>query len=137
MRLLLLLGLALAAAPVAAAAQATATLRDWWAACDEQRTCWAFGFSEDGADAMAFIRIERSGSGGAEPAVVLAAGQWEGEASAPSATLRVSIDGVARPALKAHLEEDRRYLETWAVPAGRSTVRQHEIHAANLERHGR
>lgn len=53
---------------------------------------------------------------------------------------RLVVPGHGSPAdgaaALARLEEDRRYLSDWRVPASRSTVRQHEIHAANLERHG-
>ena len=38
---------------------------------------------------------------------------------------------------KRRLEEDLRYLDTHEIPPARDTPRQREIHAANLERHGR
>ena len=53
---------------------------------------------------------------------------------------RLVVPGHGSPADAAtaleRLHAARRYLDTWQVPPGYDTVRQHEIHAANLERHG-
>ena len=57
-RTLLLIAAALALASPARATEAQ--FRDWWAACDEQRTCWAFGFAPEDRPGEAFVRIERS-----------------------------------------------------------------------------
>jgi hypothetical protein len=89
---MLLLGLA-AALPCPAAAQETAELRDWWAACDPQRTCWAFGFSEDGAEQSGFVRIARSGASGAAPEVIIGPSLWEEQAAKPGSRVRATVDG--------------------------------------------
>ena len=107
--LLMLLACVAVALPRPAAAQETAGLREWWAACDARRTCWAFGFTDAGADPLGFVRIERGGAAGAEPVVVLATGLWEGEEQRPTATMRVSVDGAPGPVLTARAGEDHAF----------------------------
>jgi len=89
-----------------AAAQAKADFRDLWAACDEQRTCWAFGFTEDGSDPSGFVRIERGGEPQAAPTAILGVGLWEEALRAPSTSMRVSVDGVGTLVAGAREAED-------------------------------
>jgi hypothetical protein len=87
-RFLAALALAFGAADGAAAAEAS--FRDWWAGCDERRSCWAFGFPQAEAVGGAFLRIERTGQPTAEPVVLLAV-QQEGSGRAPL-RVRVAFD---------------------------------------------
>ena len=94
------------ALPGAASAQETRGFREWWAACSEQRTCWAFGFSADGSDQMGLVRVERAGAAGAEPTVILGAGLWDGAEQPATAAMRVSVDGNPWPTLTARTDEE-------------------------------
>ena len=111
MRLRTPLIVALAALPAAAVAQ-SASFRDWSTACSTQRTCWAFGFSPENADGLAFARIERGGAAGAEPVLVLAAGGWDAERRAPTATMRISVDGRPGPVVTARAGDTAYYVAT-------------------------
>ena len=96
-RALLLIAAALAFASPARAADAQ--FRDWWAACDEQRTCWAFGFAPEDRPGEAFVRIERSGAANAEPVVLLGVFD-EGR---PGSPLRVRVDYAEPPGFRLDL----------------------------------
>jgi hypothetical protein len=96
-RALLLIAAALALASPARATEAQ--FRDWWAACDEQRTCWAFGFAPEDRPGEAFVRIERSGAPNAEPVVLL--GVFD--ESRPGSPLRVRVDYAEPPSFRLDL----------------------------------
>src|SRR3712207_6174453 len=116
MRILMSVALALCALGGTARA-ADESFRDWWAACDEQRSCWAFGFSEDGSDAMGFVRVERGGAAGAEPALTLGAGMWEGSDAGRPGPMTVSIDGKAVQTLTAQSEDGSQRIAKVTDPA--------------------
>jgi hypothetical protein len=85
----------------AARAQAVKSFKDWSVVCDNLRTCSAFGYTEEGADTDAFIRIVRPGGPAGTPRVTLRADAEDGDDGKAPLTWRISVDGQVPPSLAA------------------------------------
>src|SRR5215469_8574536 len=86
----LLLAAAGALAIVGAAQAGTKSVKDWTAVCSNLGDCAAFGFSEEAADANAYLRIDRQAGPAALPqvAIVFDAGDTQ-----PAQTWTLTLDG--------------------------------------------
>ncbi|MFI4935228.1 MAG: DUF1176 domain-containing protein [Caulobacterales bacterium] len=83
------IALALILAPAAHAA-GSKTVKDWTAVCDNLRTCAAFGFSGEGGEADAYVKIARTGAPTAQPRVSIVYVTGD---KAPAATWTLQIGG--------------------------------------------
>jgi hypothetical protein len=81
-------------------AQEIRHFKTWLAACDNLRTCSAYGFSDDAADNPGYIRITRAAGPNAPPRVTLQGVDLNGDAKA-RVTWRVLVDGAAPAGLAA------------------------------------
>jgi hypothetical protein len=95
----LLLALAIAGAAGSAAAQEVQHFRAWTAVCDNLKTCSAYGYTDEGADNDAFIRLARTAGPDAAPAITI--GVSGGEDDAARIAWRISVDGAAPTGLEA------------------------------------
>jgi hypothetical protein len=82
----------------AAGAQEVKHFKTWIAACDNRRTCAAYGFADDAADRPGYIRLSRAAGPNAAPRVTLQALDLNGD-DKPGLKWRVLVDGVAAPGL--------------------------------------
>jgi hypothetical protein len=87
--LLLAVGTLLALAGVANAG-GVKTVKDWTAVCSNLGDCTAFGFSEEGSDTNAYIKIERQAGPAAQPRVTLV---YDTSDKQPAQTWTLSLDG--------------------------------------------
>ncbi len=74
----------------AAHAAGTKTVKDWTAVCSNLGDCTAFGFSEEGGDTDAYLRIEREAGPAAQPRVTLV---YDSGDKQPAQTWTLSLDG--------------------------------------------
>jgi hypothetical protein len=87
----LLIAIAVAAGLAGAAhAAGTKSVKDWAAVCDNLDACAAFGFSAEGLETDAFIRIQREAGPAAAPVVTVVYDTAETE---PAQTWRLTLDG--------------------------------------------
>lgn len=85
------LAIAVAAALTGAAqAAGTKTVKDWTAVCDNLGACAAFGFSAEGTDTDAFIRIQRDAGPAAAPKVTVV---YDTGATEPAQTWTLTLAG--------------------------------------------
>jgi hypothetical protein len=110
---LLLSGLLLAGPAVA---RDKLEVKDWWGACDNVRTCTAYGFSSDDVDGVA-LRVRRDAGRNAPPLFDLVLGPEQGRGVAGALDLFVDGKAVARTDAPEGGNEDFR---TWAVADGAS-----------------
>lgn len=95
-RLLIAATAALALVPAAASAAGVKTFKAWYAVCNNQRACVAFGFPGEDTDTGGYVRIARGAAPGAVPAVSLAITADD----APKAGVwTVQVDGRTVPGL--------------------------------------
>jgi hypothetical protein len=87
-------GLLAAAAALALAGAAhaagTKTVKDWTAVCNNLGDCVAFGFSEEGGDANAYLKIERQAGPAAQPRLAIV---FDSADAQPAQTWTLSLDG--------------------------------------------
>ncbi len=74
----------------AAHAAGTKTVKDWTAVCNNLGDCVAFGFSEEGGDADAYLKIERRAGPAAQPRVAIV---FDSANAQPAQTWTLSLDG--------------------------------------------
>lgn len=77
-----------------AASAEDAGFKDWWAVCDNVRTCSAYGFSPEGAEETGYIRIERGAAPADAPRVSI------GTLGSPRGAWRALMDGKPIPGLE-------------------------------------
>lgn len=94
------LTMALAALAGAAHAQEVKHFKTWLAACDNLKTCSAYGFSDDAADTQGYVRITRAAGPNAVTRVVLQGLDLNGGAKA-GLKWRILVDGAAPAGLAA------------------------------------
>jgi Protein of unknown function (DUF1176) len=74
----------------AAHAAGTKTVKDWTAVCNNLGDCVAFGFSEEGGDANAYLKIEREAGPAAQPRLAIV---FDSADAQPAQTWTLSLDG--------------------------------------------
>jgi hypothetical protein len=74
----------------AAQAAGTKTVKDWTAVCNNLGDCTAFGFSEEGGDTDAYLKIERQAGPAAQPQVAIV---YDSGDKQPAQTWTLSLDG--------------------------------------------
>lgn len=74
----------------AAHAAGTNTVKDWTAVCSNLGDCTAFGFSEEGADTDAYLKIARQAGPAAQPQVTIV---YDSADSQPAQTWTLTLDG--------------------------------------------
>jgi hypothetical protein len=79
-------------------AQEVKHFKTWIAACDNLRSCAAYGFSDDSADDLGYLKLTRAGGPNATPRVVLQALDLNGD-DKPALKWRILVDGSAPPGL--------------------------------------
>ena len=104
MQRILLLAAALAASAAAAGAQEVKHFKAWTAVCDNLKTCSALGYTEDGTDNDAFIRLSRAAGPGASPMVSL--GLDPSSSDKAPLSWRVGVDGATPAGLEAVAMKD-------------------------------
>ena len=88
-------GLALMPALALAATPEPKSFRDWMAGCDNVKTCTALSLPVEGADPIAYLRLERAaGPEGAASLQLKLRGDWK----TPPRTVQLKLDGAAFPA---------------------------------------
>ena len=69
--------------------------RDWMAGCDNLKTCTALSVPADGADTIAYLRLERpAGPEGPAKLILRLSGEWQ----KPPLSVEIKLDGAAFPA---------------------------------------
>jgi len=81
-------------------AQAVKSFKTWNAICDNLKTCTAFGYTDEGADAAAFIRLARAAGPAAAPKITLRAETEDGDDGSRPLAWRVAIDGAIPAGLR-------------------------------------
>jgi uncharacterized protein DUF1176 len=74
----------------AAHAAGSKTVKDWTAVCNNLGDCVAFGFSEEGADTDAYLKIDRQAGAAAQPQVAIV---FDSGDKQPAQTWTLSLDG--------------------------------------------
>ena len=95
------LAAAIAGLSLPAAAQEAKSFKDWTATCDNTRTCTAFGYTDEGGDADAFIRLFRAAGPDAALKITLRAMTYDNDDGKAPLTWRVAVDDKAVPGLPA------------------------------------
>jgi hypothetical protein len=97
----ILLAAALAALAAPAEAQEVKHFKAWTAVCDNLKTCSALGYTEQGTDNDAFIRVTRAAGPAAEPVVRLKTALAEGDDGKAPLAWRIGVDGATPAGLEA------------------------------------
>ena len=92
------------------------TFRDWYVACDNANTCYAFGHATEGTG---WVRVSIAGGSDAEPSVVV--GLWPEEGTVRSLSARVDDRSFAGT-IAADIEADDYPVATIAPAAARALI---------------